>query len=446
MAFGPLNRRILGKIATALTLVVAVATGLSACGAPSFDRFSPEQVREKWERFCSEPPSKEKVKKWEEDLNCLMEQLEKGHKNLFHKISKEQFQAAAKKLKDELPRLDDMGCFAEFAKLVSLVGDSHTSVRYNIPLHWFPIYPYWFKEGIYIVAAGEECAGLIGKRLVKVGGVDIEEVYERLSSVIAHENQAVLKYELCQVVRCAELLKYFGYAGSLDEGSFTFADSDGNLETTKVRTLPHYTGGMIVRLEDRFNQSDTVVSRQNRGEMYWYKYVAQDKMLYFQYNVCREDQSKPVRQLVREVMDLVNNQDVSKFVLDLRNNGGGDSRVIQPLIDALARCEKINKRGHLFVVIGRTTFSSAILNALVLKNKTEAIFVGEPTRGKPNHFGEVFMFALPNSGLTIMYSTKYFTYSKDDSESLFPDVLIEPTFHDLASNKDPVIERIISSY
>lgn len=115
---------------------------------------------------------------------------------------------------------------------------------------------------------------------------------------------------------------------------------------------------------------------------------------------------------------------------------------MQPLLSALAESPKINKKGHLFVVVGRSTFSSAILNALTLKNETEAIFVGEPTGGRPNHFGEVRSFNLPNSGLTVRYSTKYFRYSDDDSESLFPDILVEPSFSDFVSNTDSVLQAI----
>lgn len=165
-------------------------------------------------------------------------------------------------------------------------------------------------------------------------------------------------------------------------------------------------------------------------------------MLYFQYNQCSEDKDKPVKVLTREIMDIMNSRDVDKFVLDLRNNRGGNSLVIEPLLKTLAQSEKVNKKGHLFVVIGRATFSSAILNALQLRNQTEAIFIGEPTSGRPNHYGEVRSFTLPNSGLIVSYSTKYFRFSEDDSDSITPDILVEPSFADFVSNTDAVLEKI----
>ncbi len=59
----------------------------------------------------------------------------------------------------------------------------------------------------------------------------------------------------------------------------------------------------------------------------------------------------------------------------------------------------IDQRGKIFVVIGRRTFSSGLLNAHDLAARTRAILIGEPTGGKPNSYGEVESFTLPRSGL-----------------------------------------------
>lgn len=76
------------------------------------------------------------------------------------------------------------------------------------------------------------------------------------------------------------------------------------------------------------------------------------------------------------------------------------------------------------------------------KRMTHAIFVGEETSGKPNHFGEVKNFQLPTSQLTVNYSTKYFKYNKKDVSTLVPDVKIEMSFSDLMKGIDPIYEWI----
>src|SRR5690606_997992 len=125
---------------------------------------------------------------------------------------------------------------------------------------------------------------------------------------------------------------------------------------------------------------------------------------YFQYNVCADDPDRPFAQFTQELFAEVDTQPVERMVVDLRFNGGGDSRVLQPFLKALAN------RPHLavYTLIGRSTFSSALMNAIALDQQAAAVLVGEPTGGRPNHYGEVRRFVLPNAKLPISYATKYF--------------------------------------
>lgn len=51
-------------------------------------------------------------------------------------------------------------------------------------------------------------------------------------------------------------------------------------------------------------------------------------------------------------------------------------------------------------LIGETTFSSAIINAVELQEMGAAL-VGDLTSGSVDHFGSVGSFRLPNSGLQV---------------------------------------------
>jgi hypothetical protein len=73
---------------------------------------------------------------------------------------------------------------------------------------------------------------------------------------------------------------------------------------------------------------------------------------------------------------------------------------------------------------------------------SNAIFVGEETAGKPNHFGEVRGFTLPNSGIEISYSTKYFNQYKNDDSTIKPDFMIEESFENFMNGIDPVFEFV----
>src|SRR5262249_54160941 len=128
---------------------------------------------------------------------------------------------------------------------------------------------------------------------------------------------------------------------------------------------------------------------RNPDEYYWYEYLADSKTLYFHYRRCAEMPERPFDRFAMALLRFMNENPVERMVIDLRLNGGGNSFILMPFINALSRRRDVNQTGRLFVLIGRGTFSSAYLNALRLKLTTKAILVGEPTGQKPNSYGEI---------------------------------------------------------
>jgi len=83
------------------------------------------------------------------------------------------------------------------------------------------------------------------------------------------------------------------------------------------------------------------------------------------------------------------------------------------------------------------------LNALDLKKDTPAVFIGEPTGGKPNHYGELQALRLPVSGPAVTYSTKYFRVVEGDPESITPDIQIELDFDAHRGKSDPALDAAL---
>ena len=134
---------------------------------------------------------------------------------------------------------------------------------------------------------------------------------------------------------------------------------------------------------------------------------------------------------------------VLRLVVDLRNNGGGNSGLIVPLFMKTSALPEIDTPDRFFVVIGPATFSSAMMNAVSITDQTKATLIGSPTGGKPNHFGNVRTFVLPNSRLTVQYSTAWYTLIPGrDPASLEPDVAVPMTSADYFSGRDPILDRI----
>jgi hypothetical protein len=72
--------------------------------------------------------------------------------------------------------------------------------------------------------------------------------------------------------------------------------------------------------------------------------------------------------------------------------------------------------------------------------------VGEPTGGRPNHYGEVRHLTLPRTGWQISYSTKYFTTDlvKGDPDSLVPDLPAPYPAADWFAGHDPVLDAALN--
>jgi hypothetical protein len=229
----------------------------------------------------------------------------------------------------------------------------------------------------------------------------------------------------------------------------TFEDKSKKIRTLEIKSIPLRESREKLSLinNDIVSNSNLPLYRRYSDKNYWFEYIYTYKTVFFKYNACRDMLSKDVVTFCTELIQFIKNHDLEKLVIDLRNNFGGNSSLLDPFIENIKHCSKINKKGSIFVIIGRETFSSALLNAFSLKHNTSAILLGEPTGGKPNCYGEVQRFKLKNSGLTVCYSTEYYKIIEDDfMPSLMPDVNVTLTVQNYLSNEDPCLKYIINNF
>jgi|LakMenEpi03Aug12_release.lakeMendotaPanAssembly.Ray.scaffolds.fasta_scaffold166302_2 hypothetical protein len=77
-------------------------------------------------------------------------------------------------------------------------------------------------------------------------------------------------------------------------------------------------------------------------------------------------------------------------------------------------------RGPAWLLIGAGTFSSAMMLADAARTFDLMWTVGEPTGGLPNTLGEIGFTQLPNSGLTVWFCKKMFVRASGDESDLGP--------------------------
>ena len=136
-------------------------------------------------------------------------------------------------------------------------------------------------------------------------------------------------------------------------------------------------------------------------------------------------------------------QVLDKLVIDLRQSPGGDYfEGLNHLIKPIAK-STLNKKGHLFVLIGPLTFSAAMANAAQFRAMTAATLVGEMIGVRPNEYSEPRDVTLPNSRLIVRYSTRFYKFVESGENVVKPDVEVPTSWADYKAGRDPVLEWVL---
>ncbi len=373
--------------------------------------------------------------RWVNDIAYLEKTLPKVHKNLYFHLSEQEFTRQLEELKNKVPDYTDEQIEIALNLILAGIGDTHTGSNIG-SANQYPLELYWFAEGIYITGTNKEYRELLNARIITLNGRKAEAAANTLKPLLAGANESWFKTQITNYLTIPGILKYFGLSKS-DEIELGVELKNGQVKQVKLKPV-NYKEYVAI------DQSDKVIPKyQSRPEEnYWYEYLENGKIIYLNYGSCRQMRDKPFEIFKKEFWEFVKSHEADKLVLDIRKNRGGISTILDPFIKELKN-SSFNQQGKLYVVIGKDTFSSAVLNAISLKKNTEASFVGEATGGEPNHYGEVKQFKLPNSGITIRYSTKYFHWINEDINTLEPDKVIEETFAAYREGTDPVLEWIL---
>jgi len=377
---------------------------------------------------------------WREDVDFLAKELPKKHKNLYHNISDSEFQAQIEKLKAKLPSMEQSEILVSLMKIIASVSDSHTTLGYR-PQRALPLMLYWFKDGIAILNTTAEYKEILYGKITAIGNTSIEDVVAVLTAVIPHENLAQVKNKIPNFLTDTVILHSMKLIPSQEKASLTVLTGSGRTITLDMNPISF--SSKPEWLVDTSNESHVPLYLRNPQQFYWYEILSDSKALFFKYNSCKDSKDEPFGDFVKRLFEEADAKKVEKIIIDLRHNGGGNSGIFAPFLAEIKKRPRFMQKGNIYVLIGRRTFSSAILNAIDLQKETPAIFVGEPTGGKPNHYGEVQMFVLPNSKIPVTYSIKYFKVIDGDPDSLVPDILIERRLPDFLNRIDPVLRSVL---
>lgn len=391
------------------------------------------------------------VRRWREDLAFLRKEAPARHANLFHEMSRAQFDSALNSIDARLPTLARYQVIVELQKLAALIGDGHSNVGpwrdSLIAFHTLPVALYWFSDGIIVRSADSAHANLLGARVVAINGLPVDSVVARIKPLISHDNEMGVRAFTPFFMVMPEILQATGIATDIQRIPFTLelAGLRRDVVLEPAGLFPMLTGDI-----DRswVTQPGWVDARGSNNplwlsdppNLYWYKYLPESRTLYAQINTIQQKPTDSLRAFVTRAIASADSAHAEKFVLDLRLNGGGNGDFNRSIFLPLIKSH-YDVRGRLYVITGRRTWSAAQMLVTEMQKYTNATFVGEPTASKGNAFGDSYRIVLPNSKVTFRVSTLWWQYldPRDKRDMIEPAIKAALSYQDYANGRDPVI-------
>ncbi len=375
----------------------------------------------------------------QQDIRYLGTEMVRLHDNAYHTTSEEKFWEEIDQIESLAPGLSDGEFALELMRMVALVGDGHTAFVSpgKLSFQKLPMDVDWYADGLYIRRIYENYPQAVGAKILKFGDLSVEEVYQSALPYITHENDAWARVKSPNVLVSVDYLTKIGAAVPGEPVLLTLSDQEQGIFEVNVEPL---TSGKYVKYLSVEQELPYYQSKPNKA--FWFEYHPNSRTMYFRYAAC----VFPLRfrSTVNQMWKVVDEQPVERFVIDLRGNGGGNAfQFLEFFMPGLKEREEINQAGRLFVLVDQGSFSGGSEAAFTLKLETPAIFVGSPTGGMPNEYGEVRNFTLPNSRARISYSTNYFEVYPGLTTNLIPDQMIAPTGLQAFQGVDPVLEWVV---
>jgi hypothetical protein len=402
---------------------------------------------------------------WREDLKTWTTQLRVVHPKPFARVPEARFDSAAAALDAAVPQLTDAQVAVGIMRLDAMLQDGHTLVAPVSRAMGFgrvvPVRIYVFEDGPWISAVGPGYARYAGARVLKIGDVTADEALRRALEITPADNDMTRADRAPFWLTMPTMLEALGICRDGANVAFEVRTVAGATERFTARAAADTTGnfnwffeGESLPLPGARTAHDGAraplpLHLRDPERAFWYEWLPEPKLLYVQLRrVERADRGVTIADFFARTFAFSDSVNPAAFVLDIRHDHGGDNTLLRPLIHGLIRREGgINTRGRLFTIIGRGTFSAAQNCANWIEEHTNTLFVGEPTGGRPNHYGDNQPVPLPHHPDLLVFVSHWPWQARlpwDDRPWIAPHIAAPLTSADYRENRDPALAAILA--
>lgn len=388
---------------------------------------------------------------WREDLHVLAEQLRSRHPKPFYRSSEASFNQAVQELDAAIPTMTHNEIVVGFMQIAALI-DGHTQMpvwQPDLGFHMYPLRLYWFSDGLYVIDARPPYQDAIGAEVLRIGRLPLDQVATLIDPLAQHDNAMTTRLVAPMFYLMPEVLAARGITDA-HTATFTVAYANGQQHTLtpEALSIPDYMAWTLGRLAG-LPQRAAPLSLSRRDEAFWLTTLEHEQLVYVQYNQVRAttQSGEALSSFAKRLGSILDTQPIQRVVLDMRHNGGGDNTTYGPLLRLLREHRLFQQPGHLYVIIGRQTFSAATNFVTELERTGMATFVGEATGGSPNLYGDTRPITLPHSKLRVDISARYWQKSTADDkrDALEPDIAVALPSQDFFAGRDPVLAAAMTA-
>jgi hypothetical protein len=468
------NSRAGRRLAFAVLVLALVAAGLAWKGGKLYDKVLDLRYGARLPAPRG-PAPRDRAEARAQDLEVLA--ALPGIDRSFTPRARARFEQEVASLRARVGELDDAAFFLGVAQAVALSRNAHTNVdlvSWREKLAAAPVRLAWFSEGLFVIRARRGHEDLLGARVLAIDGHAPEALereakryfagtdeYLRSVSHVALESPAVLHALHPEASAASLAFRVRDRVGTEREvvlDALAPAEAPRAVKPGRLRSplpLDDERGEWVALLRSR----PPPPSLRGPGHAS-YATTLENGTLYLHLWQIRDLPGEPIGDRIAAALGDRHAPPWERIVLDLRFDAGGDYPTVYGAMRALAR--RLAPHGRLSILTDETTFSAAIITAVLAKHfaGARAVVVGSTPGDRLEFWAEGTPARLPNSGIRIGVSTGYhdwahgcralacwwpnFYYDVAGGD-LAPAIAARWTFADYARGIDTVLERALHS-
>lgn len=401
------------------------------------------------------PVSVSREEGWNKDIDYLLMRIRQYNPAIYSRNPlPEKITEAADALRRRISALTDAEIAVELQHLLALLAHGHSSLAFpyaaipgeNVKFARLPVQFYLFPEGIYIINARKEYEDLIGARIVSFDETPAGKALEAMAYLKERENDAHLAHGAMTFLELPGVLHALKLTRQPDRVQLTVIDRSGQKRTISPEPLPN--GGDQGKIQESKipGAPPPPLYLQNSNDYFWVKNFPEDKTLYIAFNQVLNKQDETLAQFGVRIRKFLDENKVQNLIVDVRRNNGGNTYLYNEFLRTLIAFDaQPGKR--LFVITARRTYSAASNFITDVDRLTNAVFVGEPSSGKPQMLGgDITGFVLPYSKINFILGgvSWKLTSPRDTRFWIAPEIPIELNAKDYFANRDPALEMILA--